>query len=797
MATNDNHDAGLVPNGDELDRLVKQGIQPDTLTPELPDHTADELLSLYREQQLAGKLISRETLERCYLRFRETFGPELLRRLDGEQLLTAIHGRGTKNSLVYWLEFKNDDELPAVFGSISGGNPLKFGIFQRGDSGDWITGSPRSQHVVTIRDAIAIVRRQRDQLVAGVEVLSEFAEDPEGADYAEIQRRLMAAAPDLADNAWGHKYFSLLFPQLLDDYHALHYQEFHLVKLLKMPMNGRYENARLFAAVARQLGLPMNHLTSLLNLRHGTPCSYWRVELDAEHGDAEWARMRDAGFVSIGYGEIGDLHAIEPSSAGRDHVRKLLEQHSPDTPDVEKRRLSNEIYWFARKIEPPDVVVLAQGSTILGVGEISGPYFFQDKDGPRAHRRPVRWHSAEQWTLPAAEAQRRMVGRLRRSANQLEIERRLSGSDAINETGQRHAAAVSSMPPKPLSGVSARIAAALERKGQVILYGPPGTGKTFWAERAVRELAARSWFGQSHVDLTHEQQQSISGEGAIEQCCFHPGYGYEDFLVGYRPVVESGILAFKTRKGLFARLCDRAARQPGRKFFLLIDEINRGDIPRIFGELLTVLEKERRGQPISLPLVEEPLIVPPNLQLVGTMNTADRSIALLDAALRRRFAFIELMPDSTTLGRVSVGGIPLAPWLDELNHRIVTFAGRDARNLQIGHSFLLNGSGQPIEDRGRFAEILRDDIIPLVQEYCYEDFDALEKILGSRIVDRQQKRINEELFQHARRADLFEAVLMCFEGITASPGALSLESSLEESDDGDLPSDESELDEQP
>ena len=156
-------------------------------------------------------------------------------------------------------------------------------------------------------------------------------------------------------------------------------------------------------------------------------------------------------------------------------------------------------------------------------------------------------------------------------------------------------------------------------------------------------------------------------------------------------------MVFEPRDGIFKELCEDAGTHPERSFYLIIDEINRGDIPRIFGELLTVLEKDKRGRPVALPLTGDSLRVPENVYVIGTMNTADRSIALLDTALRRRFGFVELMPDSSVLGDTVVGGIPLGPWLDALNLSIVDHVGQDARNLQIGHSYLMEG-GHPITE---------------------------------------------------------------------------------------------------
>jgi 5-methylcytosine-specific restriction protein B len=306
----------------------------------------------------------------------------------------------------------------------------------------------------------------------------------------------------------------------------------------------------------------------------------------------------------------------------------------------------------------------------------------------------------------------------------------------------------------------------------------------------MEELGARSWFGKSHSDLSEPERRELA-EHAIARCTFHPAYGYEDFLVGYRPRVEGGNLTFVPKRGIFAELCRRAAEQPGRQFYLLVDEINRGDIPRIFGELLTVLEKDKRGLHVLLPMLDEPFVVPPNIGLIGTMNTADRSIALLDAALRRRFAFIELMPDSRVLRGVSVEGLPVGPWLDALNRRVVRHAGRDSRNLQVGHSYLMSGSA-PIEDPGRFVEVLRDDIVPLLQEYCYDDFEALRSIVGGTIVLAEQKRIDESLFEPARRSELFAALLSEFSEITATSAAAeadALDGDDEPADEDDEPDD--------
>ena len=203
-----------------------------------------------------------------------------------------------------------------------------------------------------------------------------------------------------------------------------------------------------------------------------------------------------------------------------------------------------------------------------------------------------------------------------------------------------------------------------------------------------------------------------------------------------------------------------------------MDEINRGDIPRIFGELLTLLDKPKRGTAVTLPLSGDFLAVPPNVFVVGTMNTADRSIALLDTALRRRFGFIELLPDPTVLGDTVIEGIPLGPWLAAVNRLISAQVGRDGRNLQIGHSYLLAG-GRPIHDLVQLSRVLQEDILPLLEEYCYDEWENLERILGSSLVDIANRRFKTELFEPNRQNDLVQAVLAATPDVSASAIAVA------------------------
>jgi len=371
--------------------------------------------------------------------------------------------------------------------------------------------------------------------------------------------------------------------------------------------------------------------------------------------------------------------------------------------------------------------------------------------------------------------------------NLIEIERRLlDGVIVAPPVVTVKSASADAGERQLLAGIPGRVQAILERKGQAIIYGPPGTGKTYWARQTAFDLAALGAYRRLYADLDVAEKAKIEGSesapGLVRCCTFHPAYGYEDFIEGYRPKSENGQLVFTLERGIFQAICEDAKGKP-EKYILLIDEINRGDIPRIFGELLTILELDKRGQKVFLPLSGNQFSVPANLYLLGTMNTADRSIALLDTALRRRFGFLELMPDVGVFGSASLdGSVPLGPWLNALNERIRAHLGRDGRNLQIGHAYLLE-SGKPVTDFSRFVRILADDLIPLLEEYCYEDYGALIQILGAGLVDEARQRIREELFSPSRREELVQALLAPSPEIMTSPDAVTAEETAEETED--------------
>jgi 5-methylcytosine-specific restriction enzyme B len=218
---------------------------------------------------------------------------------------------------------------------------------------------------------------------------------------------------------------------------------------------------------------------------------------------------------------------------------------------------------------------------------------------------------------------------------------------------------------------------------------------------------------------------------------FHPSYAYEDFIEGFRPKqTAEDKMALVLVDGVFKRVCDAARAHPHTRYVVLIDEINRGNIPKIFGELITLIEKDKRGFAVQLPQSGVNFTVPPNVLIIGTMNTADRSVQLLDTALRRRFSFLELLPESDRLEGVTAGGLALDTFLDELNQRIRQQFGREK---QIGHAMFFDEGGI-VDSPESFASMFHYELLPLLQEYLYEDYTELRNLLGD-VIDVGSQRI--------------------------------------------------------
>lgn len=248
----------------------------------------------------------------------------------------------------------------------------------------------------------------------------------------------------------------------------------------------------------------------------------------------------------------------------------------------------------------------------------------------------------------------------------------------------------------------------LRNKKNIILQGAPGVGKTFAARRLV-------WSVMGEKD-----------DSRIEFVQFHQNYSYEDFMMGYKPV-EDG---FELKYGIFYRFCQKAANQPDKEFFFIIDEINRGNMSKIFGELLMLIEKDYRGTKMTLAYNGLPFSVPKNLYIIGMMNTADRSLAMIDYALRRRFSFFEIEPGFDSQGFISYQNGLNSETLDELISKVKELNRKIAADKSLGRGFCIGHSyfcGRDVCTDEWLHSVVDYDILPMLSEYWFDDENEFQR----------------------------------------------------------------------
>ena len=253
-----------------------------------------------------------------------------------------------------------------------------------------------------------------------------------------------------------------------------------------------------------------------------------------------------------------------------------------------------------------------------------------------------------------------------------------------------------------------RLVAVLQNKKNIILQGAPGVGKTFTARRL-------AW--------------SIMGEkddSRIEFVQFHQNYSYEDFMMGYKPVDDG----FELQYGIFYRFCQKAANQPDKDHFFIIDEINRGNMSKIFGELLMLIEKEYRGTTVTLAYNGLSFSVPKNLYIIGMMNTADRSLAMIDYALRRRFSFFEMEPGFDSNGFIGYQNKLNNDTFNELISRIKDLNREIALDKSLGKGFCIGHSyfcGKDVCTDEWLRSVVDYDILPMLSEYWFDESSKLQR----------------------------------------------------------------------
>ena len=465
-----------------------------------------------------------------------------------------------------------------------------------------------------------------------------------------------------------------------------------------------------------------------------SPYAYhWLYKITPESGDNSFSKRKQNGNIAMNYLPQEDYRSIKPND---DNTNRNWEEGMAQL--------------FATGMQINDIVYAydSTSKTIEGIGIVTGDYEFQNlATDSWKHTRKVYW-------IPLVKTVRTDVGGLsNKQLTGMLFDPETDKNDFryfIKETLTLAGLDIPSFMPKlnrsPISNPPAQLKGPLleswsknisEKKKPTIkiLYGPPGTGKTYSTTQEVVQIC----LGKTSANFSAKEFiTELKLRGNVEFVTFHQNYDYSDFIEGYRPHTnENGQMSYRLEDGVLKRIAKKAINRPDQPFILIIDEINRGNISKIFGELITLIEADKRiGEEnetrVNLPYSHESFCLPSNLSIIGTMNTSDRSIAVLDTALRRRFDFKRMDPDTKVLDKEIPG---CGTMLEKFNKLLRSDEYKRTSDQQIGHAWFWDAgkkapnSDKKVLDETALGVVFMNKILPLLEEWFFGEEDKLEQIV--------------------------------------------------------------------
>lgn len=430
-------------------------------------------------------------------------------------------------------------------------------------------------------------------------------------------------------------------------------------------------------------------------------------------GAARWDEFYDRGVMALAWSKIGDLSAYETKE---DLRQALLVQYSDKTS---QKNSAHALWQLVHDVKPGDIIFAKRGmSEIIGRGVVVGDYeYVQGGSDYYPNLRRVRWTHKGSWPRDKKFAQKTLTEVTDYTDFVAEVSSYFEDvvdDDVIDEIGSDEPA-----PDYPEYDKDQFLSEAymseerydtlvgvLRSKKNIILQGAPGVGKTFVAKRLAYSM------------------MGVKDPERVMMVQFHQSYSYEDFIEGYRPSADG----FELEKGAFYTFCKKAAEDDENAYFFIIDEINRGNLSKIFGELFMLIENDKRGPKNKLQLLysRELFHVPSNVYLIGMMNTADRSLAMLDYALRRRFAFFDLKPGFDSDGFVAYRDGLGSAKLNELLACVVRLNDDIAKDETLGEGFCIGHSyfcGMKADDvtNAKLSAIVEYELVPMLREYWFDE----------------------------------------------------------------------------